>query len=230
MRKIEFIPTMPGLYGVEVEGGPSFAEVLRQAAKCEDEGNFDVACATRFEAVTQLAEATGEEEIELDWNDSRARDAIALVAASVIDLFLSSEWELCAATAELALMFDSEDHHGVTETLAWAYLALGDVECFHELSLDIDDRKPAKRLMSIWAALLDGQKRAASEMAGEFSKRYPEIVAELLAAEHPTDGDYTTEIAKERPSKEAKARELWLRTEVLWSAFPEVIEFIGANK
>ncbi len=229
MSKIEFIPTLPGLYGVEVEGGPSFSSILRQASRCEDEGNFDLACATRFEAVTRLAEAIGEEEFELDWSDAEARATISLVSASVIDLFLSSEWELCAATAELALMFDSEDHFGVTEILAWACLALGDVECFRELSLDLDDRKPSKGLMNLWAALLDGQTRAAREIALELSGRHPEVVAELLATDHPTDGDYTTEIAKDRPSKEARARELWLRTEVLWSAFPEVIDFLRSN-
>ena len=45
-----------------------------------------------------------------------------------------------------------------------------------------------------------------------------------IASEHPDDEAFRKDIASERPSQSAEAREWWLLTEPLWREFPELIE------
>ena len=227
MEKFQLIPTSPDLFGIECAEGFSFADTLRRAAQQERAGDFDKACATRFEAVSLLADSFGdEEEPELDWNDTEARAAIECTAASAVDLFLAGEWELSAATAELALTLDSEDHLGTTQTLAWDYLALGDMECFHDLELDLDERSDYKAVMNIWAALIENRKGDLGKAVANLRTRHPELYAEFCAESHPITPAYTADLESERPSRATRARRLWLATEVLWANFPEVISSI----
>lgn len=223
MRQIRFIPTEPGLYGVECDGGLSFVGTLRAAAQCEKAGEFDRACALRFDAVSALADALGDEEQELDYRDDEARAAVDCAAASAVDLLLAGEWELSAATAELALSLDSEDHNGVTQTLAWAYLALGDMECYHDIEIDLDERSDYKAVMNLWAALIEKRAEAVTRAVAHLRSRFPEVYEEFRADEHPTTEAYAADLESERPSRATRARRLWLATEVLWSAFPDVV-------
>ena len=216
MEKFQLIPTSPDLFGIECAKGFSFADTLRRASQLERAGDFDKACATRFEAVSLLADSFGdEEEPELDWNDTEARAAIECTAASAVDLFLAGEWELSAATAELALTLDSEDH-----------LALGDMECFHDLELDLDERSDYKAVMNIWAALIENRKGDLGKAVANLRTRHPELYAEFCAESHPITPTYAADLESERPSRATRARRLWLATEVLWTNFPEVINSI----
>ena len=224
MQKFQLIPTQPDLYGIECAEGFSFAATLRTAARQEEQGEFDKACATRFEAVSLLADVLGEEEIEFDWNDSEARAAVGCASASAVDLLLAGEWELSAATAELALSLDGEDHNGTTQTLAWAYLALGDMECFHDIEIDLDEKSDYKAVMNIWTAI--AEQRDAKSAVAHLRSRHPELYAEFCAEEHPITEAYTIDLESERPSRATRARRLWFATEVLWNAFPEVVATI----
>lgn len=56
-----------------------------------------------------------------------------------------------------------------------------------------------------------------------FRTRFAPYFAEFTADEHPADGQYLEDIESERPSVQAQARELWLRTENLWTLFPDFI-------
>ena len=201
MEKFQLIPTSPDLFGIECAEGFSFADTLRRAAQQERAGDFDKACATRFEAVSLLADSFGdEEEPELDWNDTEARAAIECTAASAVDLFLAGEWELSAATAELALTLDSEDHLG--------------------------ERSDYKAVMNIWAALIENRKGDLGRAVANLRTRHPELYAEFCAEAHPITPAYAADLESERPSRATRARRLWLATEVLWTNFPEIINSI----
>lgn len=226
MKQFRLIPTRPDLYGIECGEGFSFAAALRRASYQEREGAFDKACATRFEAVSLLADELGDDEVELDWEDGEARAAIGCAAASAVDLLLAGEWELSAATAEMALSLDSEDHNGTTQTLAWAYLALGDMECYHDIEIDLDERSDYKAVMNLWAAIIERDDKAITHCVDHLRSRHPEVYAEFCAEEHPADSGYIADLESERPSRATRARRLWLATEVLWNAFPEVIRRI----
>ena len=49
------------------------------------------------------------------------------------------------------------------------------------------------------------------------------LFCRIYRDEHPADGQYLEDIESERPSVQAQARELWLRTENLWTLFPDFI-------
>ena len=73
---------------------------------------------------------------------------------------------------------------------------------------------------------------ASFERDGELDKellkllrtRHKHYYEELTATEHPDDETFRRDIASDRPSQSAEAREWWLLTEPLWSEFPEFID------
>ena len=54
--------------------------------------------------------------------------------------------------------------------------------------------------------------------------RFRPYYDEFMADSHPVDGEYLRDIHSERPSMQARARELWLQTEHLWKQFPCFVE------
>ena len=113
--------------------------------------------------------------------------------------------------------------------LAFDYQAMDEQELFDEVINDVSDKQADRVILLLWA----GFRREGELPEGElkrFKERYAPYYREFTADEHPTDEAYLRSIESERPTPEAEARELWLRTESLWQQWPEFIEQLKAAK
>ncbi len=164
-----------------------------------------------------------DEEVILEWNHANSRAAIEVLHASAIDHFLISDFELSAALLELQLELDPEDHLEGSTLLAFDYQAMDEQELFDEVINDISDKQPERVLLMLWAGFRRDGKLPIGELK-RFKERFAPYYAEFVADLHPADEAYLQAIESERPTREAEARELWLRTEPLWQQFPEFIE------
>lgn len=206
---------------------PNIAHELARSQRAEEEGHFEEACEIRFAAVQGLvALLPDDEQIELDWEDEHTRHAIELLYHSAVDHFLVSDWEMCATLLEQLLELDGEDHLEATTLLAYAYLALGEVESYEEIACDISDKSAEGCLLALWHGFLTSGSLPAGE-AARLKRNFTHLLVEFTATDHPTDKAYIDSISSDRPTKQAKAREIWLQTEHLWATQPD---FIAALK
>lgn len=202
----------------------NFVEILARSRREEQQGEIEAACNTRYHAVQRLEELlpdTGE--VIFEWEDENSQAALEVIYCSAIDHFLIGDWEMAAAMFEMLLELDPEDHLEATIRLAYTYLAMEEYDSYDDIANDISDKYPDKEILTLW----NDFRRSGSLPAGEvrnFRKRFGVYFEEFVAAEHPIDEDYLADIESERPSVKALARELWLQTEHLWSAFPKFIE------
>ncbi len=204
-----------------------FEQAVIDAQIIENQGDIAKACELRYTAFRQLVDLIPDDEaITLDWDDEPTRAALLLTELSAIDHFLAGEWELCAAMLEMLLDLDPEDHTEATKRLAYCYIALGEWELLDEIIDDISDKHAEKSLVRLWAGLRREGRLDEGELR-HLRQHFPEVYREFTAAEHPADETYLHDIQQLRPTKAALARELWLQTEHLWTAFPE---FIAALK
>lgn len=158
----------------------------------------------------------------LEWEDPNTRAALEVIHASAIDHFLINDFEMSTAMLELLLELDPEDHLEAIILLAFNYLAMEEYELFDEVSNDISDKYACKEVLTMWAAFRRSGRIPEGD-AIRFRTRFAPYFAEFTADEHPADGQYLEDIESERPSVQAQARELWLRTENLWTLFPDFI-------
>lgn len=201
-----------------------FSAELRRSRRAEQEGAYEQACEIRFAAVQELVELLPEDEVvELDWEDVATRDAVVLLHSSAVDFFLVGDLEMAAAQLELLLDVDGDDHLEATTLLALIYVAMGEWDSFDDITLDLADKSPERSLALLWARFRREGALDAKELAA-LRRLHPQYLAEWCADEHPADGAYLADIASERPSKGARARELWLQTEPLWTEFHDFIE------
>ena len=100
--------------------------------------------------------------------------------------------------------------------------AVEEYELFDEVSNDISDKYACKEVLTMWAAFRRSGRIPEGD-AIRFRTRFAPYFAEFTSDEHPADGQYLEDIESERPSVQAQARELWLRTENLWTLFPDFI-------
>lgn len=225
MVKPSLKPTPDQTFELHGDGPCDFSRELARSRELQDAGQVAAACDVRFLAFQRLEELLPEEgEVILEWNHRNSRAALELIEATAIDHFLIGDFELSAALLELLLELDPEDHLEGTVLLAFDYIALGEYELFDEVANDVSDKYPSKELMTMWAAFRRTGRIPEGELA-RFRSRYAPWYAEFTADDHPADAGYLREIAGERPGAAARARELWLQTEVLWNRFPD---FIGA--
>ena len=145
-----------------------------------------------------------------------------VIHASAIDHFLINDFEMSTAMLELLLELDPEDHLEAIILLAFNYLAMEEYELFDEVSNDISDKYACKEVLTMWAAFRRSGRIPEGD-AIRFRTRFAPYFAEFTSDEHPADGQYLEDIESERPSVQAQARELWLRTENLWTLFPDFI-------
>lgn len=224
MQPFELKPTADQTFELIGRGLYDFVRVLRDAQASQQQGRVEQACNLRFQASQRLMEALPEdEEVILEWNHANSRAAIEVLHASAIDHFLISDFELSAALLELQLELDPEDHLEGSTLLAFDYQAMDEQELFDEVINDVSDKQPERVLLMLWA----GFRRDGALPIGElkrFKERFAPYYAEFVADLHPADEAYLQAIESERPTREAEARELWLRTEPLWQQFPEFIE------
>lgn len=225
MQKAFLNPTPDQTFELIGEGAYDFAGVLAHSRRLQRAGDVEAACGMRFRAFQRLAASIPDDEpVNLEWNHRNSRAALELIHASAIDHFLIDDFEMSAALLEMLLDLDPEDHLGGSELLAFDYLAMEEYESFDEVIDDVPDEYASRGLLLLWSAYKrDGM--LPEEELKRFINRFSPFFTEFVASEHPADDAYLRDIESERPSPEAQARELWLRTENLWRLHPE---FIGA--
>ncbi len=223
-----FEPLPNGLFRI---GDPApFEAAWTLAQQHTAAGAFREACEVRFEACRRLLESLpdDEEAPPLDFERAENRSPLFLLHGSAIDHLLIGDYEMAAALLETLLDLDEEDHLDATQTLAWYYIALDEPESYAAVRPDLDDKSAEKALAEIWAELRFNHCVPAEKIA-DFRKKFPAVFREFTADDHPTDAAYIADIDSPRPSPEARARRLWLQTEALWQAFPELVEVLKKN-
>ncbi len=202
----------------------NFGRALARSRRAEEEGRWEEACNIRLEAMQALAELLPEDEpVELDWEDRTTREALTVAYYSAVDHFLVGDMEMAAAALEMVLDADSDDHLEATTLLAFVYVAMGEWECFDDIVNDLGDKSPERSLLLLWSDFERNGRIYGPELA-TLARYHKPYLREWCGESHPADGRYLADIGSERPTKEARARELWLQTEHLWSARPEFIE------
>ncbi len=219
-------PTRNQTFEIISGGNPTynFTALLSQAYTLQQQGKVSEACNLRFKAIQDLQDLLPEEdEINLEWEHANSQAAIEIVNLSAIDHFLIGDYQLSSALLELSLELDEEDHLESTNLLAYCYLAMEEYELFDEVINDISDKHPSRVLLLLWSSHLREGTLPDGEIRN-FKTRFAPYYAEFTADDHAADELYLADIASERPSIGAKARELWFQTESLWEAHPEFIE------
>ena len=210
--------------------GGNFQATLDQAHNLESEGDFEGACRTRYYAFQNIVEVLPEDEgVELDFSHPNTRSAIELIYASSVDNFLTGDAELAAAQLELLLECDPEDHFESVNLLALCYIATEEWEAFDDLVIDLTDKSAEAVIARLWASFeRDGG--LDRELLKLLRTRHKHYYEELIADEHPDDEVFRHDIASDRPTPSAEAREWWLLTEPLWGEFPEFVYKLKSEK
>lgn len=230
MHKVALNPTPDQTFEIEGSGAWNFIAVLDRARRLQQEGDVESACNERFQAFQRIEELLPEgEEINLEWEHANSRAAMEIVYASAIDHFLINDFEISAAMIELLLELDPEDHLESIILLAFDYIAMEEYDSFDEVINDVSDKHAARELMMLWSAFRQQGELPEGELI-RFRTRFAPYYAEFTAGEHPADEAYLRDIESERPSQAAQARELWLQTENLWTAFPGFIERLRSQR
>lgn len=211
------------------DGGDNFdfTEALNHSRKQEQERDFEGACNTRLKAFQRLVELIPDDDpTTLEWEDNATQAAIETGYYSGIDHFLINDWEMAAAIFEMILDIDPEDHLEATIPLSYLYIALEEYESFDDIINDVNDKYIDKVILTLWSEFRRTGKLPHGEIIRMKSKFKP-FYDEFTASEHPADERYMKDILSERSSREAQARELWLKTEHLWAAYPDFIEALS---
>ena len=194
--------------------GGEFAKVLDNAHTQENNGDFEGACNTRYQAFQQIVDVLPEDEpAELDFSHPNTRAAIEIIYGSAVDNFLAGDVELSAAQLELLLECDSEDHIEATPQLALCYIALEEWECLEDILPDLGEKSAFRPLVEALAEYACTGDISAEQLTA--LRRHRHLCEELLRADHPADEAYLKDISSERPTQQALAREIYLRCEPL---------------
>lgn len=222
-------PTAEQSFQIEGRGLCNFVAVERRTGDWQREGRVAEACEERYRAVQALIDLLPDDEtLVFDWNHANSRAALEVVRLSAIDHLLIGDFELSTALLELLLDLDPEDHLEATELLAYNYIELGECELMEELLPDISEG-PSRLLLQLWASFEQGR-GLPQELIDQLKRRHAAYFEEFCADEHPADESYLRDIESERPSLGAQARELWLKTEILWPRHPQFIAALRGAK
>ena len=219
-----FNPTPDQTYELEGGGRYNFVRCKEQVDRLVAEGRYAEACEARYEAFLSFAEVLPEDEaMPLRWEHANSRAALSILYGSAADHFRIGDLEMCMAQLELLLDCDPEDHFEAVNMLALCYVAMGEWEAFEELTLDLTDKSAEAVVARLWASYrrdgaLDGS------LVALLRSRHAAYYDELRREEHPDDDVFRRDIASERPTPRAEAREWWLMTEPLWSEFSDFVE------
>lgn len=217
-------PTADQTFEIEGSGLYDFQKIRNRAERLQREGEVEQACELRFRAFQRLREILPEEEeINLEWSHANTRAALEILYQSAVDHFLIGDIEMSAALIEMLLSLDPEDHLESIELLGFDYVELEEYDSFDEIVNDLSDKSAAREILLLWQAF----RRDGSLPEGEvvrLKSRFAPCHAEFTAHEHPADDTYLKDIESEHPSPQAQARELWLRTEILWTRHPDFID------
>ena len=220
---LELQPTANQLFRLVSNGARgNLAARLEQSYKAEQSGDYESACAMRYEAFEDIYGLLPEDDVvELDRNHPNTLAAMEIMLASAVDNYLAGEGEMAAAQAELLLDCDSEDPLEATPILALCYAMIGEWECLEDIDGDLGDKSAiAPLLRALRQSVVGGEieSKTIAELA-----RFKEFVAELKSQTHDTDESYLRDISSERPSRAALARELYLRCEPALVLYPDFL-------
>lgn len=222
----QFVPTPDQTFELEGSGPYNYVALARRCEELQTKGEFERACEERFRAVQQLIDLLPEdEEIILEWQHPNSRAAAEMLYLSAVDHFLLGDVELSAALIEQLLELDPEDHMGATSLLAFNYVELEEYEATSELEMDISDSQTLV-LLKLWLSYREHGVLPEAEVS-TLKRNHRVLIEEFRLAEHPADESYLKGMNSERPSAEARARDLWLRTEPLWITHPDFVELIS---
>ena len=228
MRPI-FNPTPDQTFELEGRGEYNFVKHNEHIDALIAEGHYAEACEARYQAFQLLAEALPEDEpMPLRWEHANSRAAIVVLHGSAMDHFRIGDLEMAMAQLEMLLDCDPEDHLEGVNLLALCYIAMEEWEAYEDIEIDLTEKSAEAVVARLWASFMrDGKVDKALQSL--LKSRHQAFYAELTAAEHPDDDAFRKDIASERPSQRAEAREWWLMTEPLWAEFPEFIEELKSS-
>ena len=224
--ELKFNPTSEQSFELEGRGKYDFVRHKRAIDKLVAEGEYAKACELRYEAFMALAEAMPEEEaMPLKWEHNNSHAALTILYGSAVDHFRIGDLEMTMAQLEMLLECDPEDHFEAVNLLALCYVATEEWELFDDMLIDLNDKSAEAAIVRLWAIYMREQRVDAALLA-HLKARHKGFYGELCLAEHPEDERYLQDIASDRPSEGAIAREWWLLTEPLWHEYPEFIAAI----
>lgn len=228
MQKAQLKPTPDQTFELIGSGPYDFVRLLADARRLQEQGRVEQACNLRYQGFQRVMELLpDDEEVILEWGHRNSQATLELLYATAVDHFLIGDFEMSAAQLELLLELDPEDHLEASNLLAFNYQAMDEQELFDEVINDVSDKHADRLLLLLWASW----RRTGALDGGELRRlkeRFGAVYAEFTADEHPADEAYLSDIESERPSPRAEARELWLKTEVLWQQFPDFIAALKA--
>ena len=221
--ELQFNPTPEQNFELEGRGAYNFVRHKGDIDKLVIDGRYAEACERRYEAFQLLAEALPEDEpMPLSWEHANSRAALTILYGSAVDHFRIGDLEMTMAQLELLLECDPEDHFEAVNLLALCYIAVQEWELFDELVIDLTDKSAEAVIARLWASF-ERSNMLDKALVSLLRTRHKAYYEELMLEEHPDDDAFRKDIASERPSQAAEAREWWLMTEPLWSEFPEFI-------
>ena len=225
-----FNPTSEQCFELVGEGQYNFIKHKDAVDRLVKEARYEEACERRYEAFQLLAEALPEDEaMPLSWEHSNSRAAISILYGSAVDHFRIGDLEMSMAQLELLLECDPEDHFESVNLLALCYIATEEWEAFDDLVIDLTDKSAEAVIARLWASFeRDGG--LDRELLKLLRTRHKHYYEELIADEHPDDEVFRHDIASDRPTPSAEAREWWLLTEPLWGEFPEFVYKLKSEK
>ena len=225
-----FNPTPDQTFELEGRGEYNFVKHKEHIDALIAQERFAEACEARYQAFQLLADILPEDEaVPLRWEHANSRAAVVILHGSAMDHFRIGDLEMAMAQLEMLLDCDPEDHLEGIHLLALCYIAMEEWEAYEDIEIDLTEKSAEAVVARLWASFMrDGE--IDKQLVTLLKSRHAAFYAELTAAEHPDDDAFRKDIASERPSQRAEAREWWLMTEPLWAEFPEFIEALKSNK
>ena len=222
-EELRFNPTEDQTFEFEGVGRYNFVRHKERIDKLVADGRYDEACEARYEAFQVALDALPEDEaMPLRWEHGNSRAVVSIIYGSAIDHFRIGDVEMAMAQLEMLLDCDPEDHFEAINLLALCYVAMDEWEAFDDIVIDLSDKSAEAVVARLWASHRRGGMDGA--LLSLLKSRHKAYYAELIAMEHPDDEQFRRDIASDRPSQAAEAREWWLLTEPLWREFSEFIE------
>ena len=205
------------------KGRYDFKQCADNIEQLANKGAYNEACEARYAAFILLAEAMPEDEpMMLSWEHANSRAAMGIIYGSALDHFRIGDLEMAMAQLEMLLDCDPEDHFEATNLLALCYIAMEEWDSYDDITIDLSDKSAEAVVARLWAS----QRRGSidTKLLSLLKSRYKEFYAELTREEHPDNEAFRKDIASERPSQAAIAREWWLITEPLWAEYHDFVE------
>lgn len=217
-----FNPIGDQTFELEGKGRYNFSRTAEGIDKLARSGQYNEACEARYAAFMLLAEVLPEDEaMALSWEHANSRAAMNIIYGSAMDHFRIGDLEMAMAQLEMLLDCDPEDHFEAINMLALCYIAMEEWDSYDDITIDLSDKSAEAVIARLWASERRG--KMDTTILSLLRSRYKNYYDELTRDEHPDDEAFRKDIASERPSPAAVAREWWLMTEPLWCEYNDFI-------